>query len=173
MKKLASLIVSFTICQFIHAQVGIGTPTPTEQLEVVGTTKTTSLKVTGGGSPSDLLKKGDNDMVTFTKGRNGLGLNYIIAIYGTYPSTEYTNYSSPILGEIRLFAGNFPPGGFAFCQGQTLQINSNSALFSLLGTTYGGNGSTNFRLPDLRGAVPVGFGTTGSGPSWVQGERSQ
>ena len=62
------------------------------------------------------------------------------------------------LGEIRMFAGNFAPTGWAFCQGQLLPIAQNQALFALLGTTYGGNGTTTFALPDLRGRVPVGFG---------------
>lgn len=62
------------------------------------------------------------------------------------------------LGEIRMFAGNFAPTGWAFCQGQLLPIAQNQALFALLGTTYGGDGRTTFALPDLRGRVPVGFG---------------
>jgi microcystin-dependent protein len=66
------------------------------------------------------------------------------------------------LGEIRMFAGNFAPYGWAFCQGQLLPIAQNQALFALLGTTYGGDGRTTFALPDLRGRVPVGFG---QGPS--------
>ncbi len=57
-----------------------------------------------------------------------------------------------------MFAGNFAPYGWAFCQGQILPIAQNTALFSLLGTTYGGDGRTTFALPDLRGRVPVGFG---------------
>jgi microcystin-dependent protein len=60
------------------------------------------------------------------------------------------------IGEIRLFAGNFAPQGWAFCQGQLLAIAQNAALFSLLGTTYGGDGQTTFALPDLRGRVPIG-----------------
>ena len=59
--------------------------------------------------------------------------------------------SEPYLGEIRLMPYEWPPKGWALCQGQTLAINTNSALFSLLGTTYGGNGTTTFQLPDLRG----------------------
>ena len=69
-----------------------------------------------------------------------------------------TKAQEPILGEIRMFAGNFAPIGWAFCQGQLLPIAQNQALFSLLGTTYGGDGRTSFALPDLRGRVPVGFG---------------
>lgn len=62
----------------------------------------------------------------------------------------------PLLGSIMLFAGNFPPRGWAFCDGQLLPISQNSALFSIIGTIYGGNGQTTFALPDLRGTVPVG-----------------
>src|SRR5437763_13300629 len=66
--------------------------------------------------------------------------------------------SSPFLSEIRIFSFNFAPQGWAMCNGQLLPINQNQALFSLLGTTYGGNGQTTFALPNLRGAVPVHFG---------------
>jgi microcystin-dependent protein len=65
---------------------------------------------------------------------------------------------NPILASILIFAGNFAPQGWAFCNGQLLAINQNQALFSLLGTTYGGDGITNFALPDLRGRAPVHFG---------------
>ncbi len=65
------------------------------------------------------------------------------------------------IGEIRMFAGNFSPRSWAFCQGQLLSIAQNTALFSILGTTYGGNGQTTFGLPDFRGRVAVG---TGQGP---------
>ena len=64
----------------------------------------------------------------------------------------------PFLGQITLFPFNFAPKGWAFCQGQLLPISQNTALFSLLGTYYGGNGTTTFGLPDLRGRVPVGQG---------------
>lgn len=60
-----------------------------------------------------------------------------------------------MIGEIRLFAGNFAPRNWAFCNGQLLSIAQNTALFSILGTTYGGNGQTTFGLPDLRGRVPI------------------
>lgn len=61
----------------------------------------------------------------------------------------------PFIGEISIFAGNFAPRGWAFCDGQLLPISSNSALFSILGTTYGGDGRTTFALPDLRGRFPM------------------
>ncbi|AWP28116.1 phage tail collar [Paenibacillus vortex V453] len=63
--------------------------------------------------------------------------------------------SEPFLGEIRLFANNYAPRNWAFCEGQILSINSNPALFSLLGTVYGGNGVSTFALPDYRGRVPI------------------
>jgi microcystin-dependent protein len=66
--------------------------------------------------------------------------------------------SEPFLAEIRMFTGNFAPQGWAMCNGQILPINQNQALFSILGTTYGGNGTTTFALPDLRGRVPIHFG---------------
>ncbi|HEV7886788.1 MAG TPA: tail fiber protein [Acidimicrobiales bacterium] len=64
----------------------------------------------------------------------------------------------PFMGEIRLMAFNFPPKGWAFCNGQFLPIDQNQALFSLLGTTFGGNGQTTFALPDLRGRWPFHLG---------------
>lgn len=66
--------------------------------------------------------------------------------------------AEPFLGEIRICSFNFPPKGWALCIGQLLPINQNQALFSLLGTTYGGNGQTNFALPDLRTRTPIHFG---------------
>ncbi len=63
--------------------------------------------------------------------------------------------SEPFVGEIRMFAGNFAPRGWAFCDGQLLAVSQNDALFSLLGTIYGGDGRTTFGLPDLRGRIPL------------------
>ncbi|MEE9303192.1 MAG: tail fiber protein [Thiotrichaceae bacterium] len=67
--------------------------------------------------------------------------------------------AEPFIGEVIMFAGNFAPRDWAFCEGQLLSINSNQALFSLLGTIYGGDGRTTFGLPDLRGRVPLHPGT--------------
>lgn len=72
----------------------------------------------------------------------------------------------PYIGTIFIFAGNFAPNGYQLCQGQLLPIAQNAALFSILGTTYGGNGTTNFALPDLRGRAPIGQGN-GAGLSPV------
>jgi Microcystin-dependent protein len=71
----------------------------------------------------------------------------------------------PYLGEIRIFAGNFAPKGWALCNGQLLSIAQNQALFALLGTTYGGNGQTTFALPDLQGRIAIHAGTH------IQGEK--
>ncbi len=70
--------------------------------------------------------------------------------------------TEPYLSEIALFAFAFAPRGWATCSGQLLPINQNQALFSLLGTTYGGNGQTTFALPDLRGRAPLGFAAAGA-----------
>src|SRR5215831_8639728 len=78
--------------------------------------------------------------------------------------------SEPFLGMIILVGFTFPPRGWAFCQGQLLPISQNTALFSLLGTTYGGNGQTTFALPDLRGRVPVGFGQGPGLSNYTQGQ---
>lgn len=74
------------------------------------------------------------------------------------------------IGEIRMFAGTFAPQGWLFCAGQSLDIGSNNALYSLIGTTYGGNGVSTFNLPDLRGRIPVG---QGSGPGLTQRQIGQ
>ncbi len=66
--------------------------------------------------------------------------------------------SQPFIGQIALFPYDFAPHGWAFCQGQILPISQNTALFALLGTNFGGNGTTTFALPDLRGRVPIGAG---------------
>lgn len=67
--------------------------------------------------------------------------------------------SQPFLSEIKMMSFSFPPKGWAFCNGQLMPINQNQALFSLLGTTYGGNGMTTFALPNLQGKVPVHMGS--------------
>jgi microcystin-dependent protein len=74
---------------------------------------------------------------------------------------------TPYVGEIRMFAGNFAPAGWALCQGQILAISENDVLFTLIGTTYGGDGQTTFALPDLQSRVPVHVG-----PGFVQGQTA-
>jgi microcystin-dependent protein len=78
----------------------------------------------------------------------------------------------PFIALITMFGGNFAPRGWSFCQGQILSIAQNTALFSLLGTTFGGNGQTTFQLPDLRGRVPLGTGQGPGLPLYNLGEMS-
>lgn len=82
-----------------------------------------------------------------------LALNYCIALAGIFPSRN-----DAFLSQIQLFPYNFPPRGWAQCDGQLMPISQNTALFSLLGTQYGGNGTSTFALPDLRGRVAVNYG---------------
>ncbi|MCA9996959.1 MAG: phage tail protein [Anaerolineales bacterium] len=79
--------------------------------------------------------------------------------------------SEPFLAEIRMVGFNFAPRGWAFCDGQVLQIMQNQSLYSLLGTTYGGDGRTTFALPDLRGRTPIHVGQSDSGHFHNLGER--
>ena len=77
----------------------------------------------------------------------------------------------PTIGDIVMFAGNFAPRGWAFCDGRLLPVNSYAALFSIIGTTYGGDGRSTFALPDLRGRVPVGMGQAAGLPKVQQGQQ--
>ena len=93
-----------------------------------------------------------------------LGVNFIIALQGIFPSPNGTD---AFIGEIEMAGFNFAPKGWAMCNGQMFAISQNEALFSLLGTTYGGNGQTTFALPNLQSRVPMHFGL-GNGLSQVQ-----
>jgi len=78
--------------------------------------------------------------------------------------------SEPFLGEIKMFGGNFAPRGYALCNGQIMSISQNAALFSILGTTFGGNGVQTFGLPDLRGRAPIHWGQGPGLASYVLGQ---
>ncbi len=80
--------------------------------------------------------------------------------------------ATPFIGQIAIFGFNFTPRNWAACNGQLLAISQNTALFSILGTTYGGNGQTNFALPDMRGRVPIHAGTGAGLPTRTLGERA-
>ena len=71
---------------------------------------------------------------------------------------KYVHCQEPLLGEIKIFSGTFAPRGYSFCDGRTLSISGNDALYSIIGNTYGGDGRTTFNLPDLSGRAPVHFG---------------
>ncbi len=113
---------------------------------------------TGGGQPFDIRQP-------------SLELNFILCTNGTFPSQDGST-TAPFLGEMRLFAGNFTPAGWVFCQGQLLNVSSNIALYNLLGTSFGGDGVNNFGIPDLRSETIT---ATGMGPgtsSWFLGEET-
>ena len=80
--------------------------------------------------------------------------------------------SEPFLAEVRIVGFNFAPRGWAFCDGQILPINQNQSLYSLLGTTYGGDGRTSFALPDLRGRTPIHVGASNGGANHSLGSKS-
>ena len=154
-----------------NGSVGIGVTIPQATLDVNGNIKTSSLIISTGGAVSDFLIKNDAaGQVSFRKGHVALAINFIISLDGIFPpnSGPRPTYNDAIIGEIRMFAGNYAPIGWSFCQGQLLPVGGpNAALFALIGTTYGGDGVNNFALPDLRDAVPVSVGT-----NWSLGQRS-
>jgi microcystin-dependent protein len=78
----------------------------------------------------------------------------------------------PYVGEIRMFAGNFPPNGWMFCEGATMPISENETLFQLIGTTYGGDGESTFNLPNLASRVPLHMGTGPDGTTYQIGEAA-
>lgn len=80
--------------------------------------------------------------------------------------------AQPYIGEIRMFAGNFAPAGWSFCDGQLVPIEENDALFVLIGTTYGGDGESTFALPNMQGRVPIHMGTSSSGITYQIGEMA-
>lgn len=100
-----------------------------------------SVAATGNGQPISIVQP-------------YLAVNYCIALQGIYPSRDW----EPYVGTIGIFGFNFAPRGWAQCSGQLLAISQHQALFSLIGTYYGGDGRTTFALPDLRGRVPVNYG---------------
>ena len=79
--------------------------------------------------------------------------------------------AQPYIGEIRMFGGNFPPLGWAFCNGQLMPISENETLFNLIGTTYGGDGQETFAMPNLQGRVPIHQGTQ-AGTTYIMGEAA-
>jgi microcystin-dependent protein len=94
-----------------------------------------------------------------------LAVNYCIALQGIFPARN-----EPFVSQIQIFPFNFAPLGWALCNGQLLAISQNTALFSLIGTMYGGNGQSNFALPDLQGRVPVNFGQGPGLSNYDQGQ---
>lgn len=88
---------------------------------------------------------------SFSDSESSASINYIIAIKGPSPTGDGGDLQGTFLGEVKMFAGKFAPSGWAFCHGQILPVDKNKALFNFLGTSYGGDGTTTFALPNLRG----------------------
>ena len=102
---------------------------------------------------------GDNMMkTTFFRHRTKWIIAFLLCTICFAAVPQESKASEPFLAEIRIFGGDFAPRGWALCDGQILSINQNQSLYSLLGTTYGGDGRTSFALPDLRGRIPVHVG---------------
>ena len=118
-----------------------------------------------------VVKSPSNGKLVYRKGHTGVGIRYIICTTGTFPSANSSPGSAgPFVGEIRIFApvqNHVIPSGWMVCEGQLLDINPYQMLFSLIGTAYGGDGRSNFALPDLRGATVVGPGN-----GWAITEKS-
>lgn len=136
------------------------------------------LSINAGTAAGDLLTWDGNNWVntqpatqhfTFTVDNRQpyLVMNYCIALQGIFPSRSD---AVPFLSQIQLFPFNFAPRGWAFCNGQLLPISGNTALFSLIGTLYGGNGTTNFALPNLQGRVNMGAGQGPGLTNYSQGQ---
>jgi microcystin-dependent protein len=124
--------------------------------------------------PSSGFTLDDGGGLPFDNAQPSLGLNYLIALNGFFPTRDGSGgWPSPdaTLGEIVAFAGNFAPQGFAFADGQLLPINQNQALFAIIGCTYGGNCINTFALPDLRGRTIIGAGN-GFNVGDLLGERN-
>jgi len=176
MKLLSISMCCLFLLVFTTAQsqnVGIGTNAPAEKLDVNGKVKTNAIILNNGGSQYDFLVKSNaSGEVGFKQANGGVGVNYIICLSGSFPSAAGPMLTTPMMGEIKPFAGVFAPSGWVFCQGQLLSIQQNAALFSILGITYGGNGQTTFALPDLRGAAAIGSGIASpAGYQWTLGEK--
>ena len=141
---------------------------PSNELQTISKSGNQIILSNGGGIIVDDINDADadagNELQTLTRSgvdltlSNGggtinapasTGLKYIICIEGASPPTSGTPQTVPMLGEIKLFAGSFAPAGWTFCEGQILPINNFPTLFSVIGTTYGGNGVSTFQLPDL------------------------
>jgi Phage Tail Collar Domain len=137
------------------ANVGIGELNPTAKLDLVGSFKYRDGNETEGKVlTSDFLGN-----ATWQSANNfaGVPMKICMAITGTFPSPGIGSASDDIyLGEIKVFPYSFVPQGFIECKGQLLNITTNAALFSIIGTTYGGNGTTNFAVPNLTNKVVIG-----------------
>ncbi len=136
-----------------------------------------TIGLNAGTNPNDLMTWDGNNWVsrqpavqhfTLDNRQPYLCVSFVIALNGMYPTRS--DLSNPTIGEIDMFAGNFAPLDWAFCNGQLLAIQQYQALYSILGTTYGGNGSSTFGLPNLQGRVPMHWGSGTGLSTYVIGQ---
>ncbi len=139
----------------------IGTTLSTEKQQMAGAPKTNVRSNATGYDLSDFLIQSKQQEQVIKKTHLGLGLNYIIALEGSFPSQGFPQVQGTMIGEIKIFTGYATPYGWAFCHGQLLLTADYPTLFNLIGTSFGGDGRNNFALPDLRSAVPVGVSKGG------------
>ena len=127
-----------------------------------------NVSLVNGQAPTPL----GGPVAPFDNRQPSLAMQYVIALQGIFPTQGGAqDASTPFLGQIVSFAGNFVPSGWALCDGSILAISQNTALFALLGTFYGGNGTTTFALPDLRNKIVIGAGS-GVSLGEIDGENS-
>lgn len=162
------ILNSFAALSFSQ-NLGIGTTTPTQKLEVNGNIKTNGLILNNAGNPFDfLMKLNAEGQIGFKKGYGGTGVRYIICVDPGFAIPDpATQKEGPFVSEIKIWMGSFIPPGWMPCEGQSLARLSYTALYNQIGTTYGAPTITTFSLPDLRAAVPVGAGT-----SWLRGQKT-
>ena len=143
-----------------NGKVGIGLTNPSVELEVNGEIKTNFLQIPTNAQDGYLLTSNEDGDATWESLPDNsvtpdkmvtVGVKYIIAHEGLYPTPE----REAMIGEIRIFAGTFIPSGWLECNGQLYSTSEYALLFSILGTQYGGNGTTTFGVPDLSNAVPI------------------
>ena len=149
--KLFLLIIVIALSNNVVSQnFGIGTLSPLEKLDVNGNTKSSGFIITIGGSIYDfVIKNNASGEVGFRKGHGGLGINFLICYEGQVPSNQPSDPNSVqdefnVIGMIKMNAGVVIPRGWLLCYGQLVSISEYQALFNLIGTTYGGNGTTTF-----------------------------
>jgi microcystin-dependent protein len=152
--------------QWLWSGSGFVSPANFSAKAPISVSATNQVSINAGTNTGDLITWDGTNWVNmqpavqhFTYTLNNLQpytvINYCIAMVGIFPSR---NDAVPFVSQIQAFPFNFAPTGWALCDGQLLAISTNTALFSLVGTIYGGNGTINFALPNLQGSIPIGLG---------------
>lgn len=161
----SSQVLQFNGSQWAPATISTGGGTYTGLAPVNVNNTASTIGLNAATNPGDLMTWNGSNWISaqpavqhfsLSNIQPYLSVTFVIALNGMYPSRS--DLSNPTIGEIDMFGGNFAPVDWALCNGQLLSIQSYQGLFSILGTTFGGNGTSNFALPDLRGRVPIHWG---------------